>query len=293
MARAGKCAEALDPLARAEQLFHAPTISVELGYCQCELGRLVEGTEVLNRVVRENLGASPPPAFVEAQERARRLLAEYQPKLAKLVIVVEAPEGADYEVLVDDKPVPAALIGAPRPTDPGERRVAAGGEGLRTVETSVTLEEGGSGEVTLSLERLPVPEPATASDEPVSMHDSGPSREPAALWPAYVGFGVGAVGLGVGSYFGWSALQTQGDLDDRCRDGRCPTGSQEDIDSMTTDANVATVGFALGAVGIGVGLYFLLTADGGSSEVASPRCPAPPCVRPLLVGDRLGLEGVF
>src|SRR5690606_16835262 len=46
----GNCADAIDPLSRAEQLYHAPTILTELGYCKCEVGELVEGTELLNRV---------------------------------------------------------------------------------------------------------------------------------------------------------------------------------------------------------------------------------------------------
>jgi hypothetical protein len=296
LARAGNCAEAIDKLTRAEALYHAPTILVELGYCQCELGQLVEGTEALNRVVRENLGDAPPQAFVDAQSKASTLLAEYTPKLANLVIKVQAPEGAAYEVKVDDKVVPLALIGMARPSDPGRRTISATGAGLEPIESRVTLEEGASAEVNLTFERSapaaldtpPAPSAAASSTDPTQ---DTPSRDGPNLVPATIGFGVGAIGLGLGTAFGLSAASTQSDLDAECRSGSCPPGSQDEIDSMTTNANIATAGFAVGVLGLGAGLYFLLTAD--SPGDAGATCQEAPCVSPLIGLGRLGMEGVF
>src|SRR5579859_5498883 len=42
LADAGKCREAIDKLARAERLHHAPTILVRLGECRAATGRIVE-----------------------------------------------------------------------------------------------------------------------------------------------------------------------------------------------------------------------------------------------------------
>ncbi len=284
----GNCAEAIDPLSRAEQLYHAPTILTELGYCKCEVGELVEGTELLNRVVREQLGPDAPPAFVNAQARAKQLLEAYTPRLASLVIHVQAPEGAVFEVAVDGKPVSDALLGAARPTDPGERRVTASGEGLEPAESSVNLTPGGQGEVTLVLTAVPNAEPPPAA--PIA--DEPPPASKKNLVPAYIAFGVGAVGLGVGGYFGASALGTKSDLDDRCRSGSCPSGSQSDIDSLSRDGNIATIGFAVGLVGVGAGIYFLLTAEESPSQ-ASRVCADSPCVRPQIGLGHLGMEGSF
>jgi hypothetical protein len=286
----GNCAEAIDPLSRAEQLYHAPTILTELGYCKCEVGALVEGTELLNRVVREQLGPDAPPAFVNAQARAKQLLEAYRPRLATLVINVQAPEGAVFQVAVDGKPVNAAILGAGAPTDPGERRITASGEGLAPAESSVSLAQGGQGEVTLVLEAIAPAQPPPPPQPPITEQE--PAGKPN-LVPAYIGFGVGAVGIGLGTYFGLSAMSTKSDLDDRCRDGACPTGSQSDIDAMNRDANIATVGFAVGVLGAGAGLYFLLTAEEPTSEQARQHCPDAPCVRPLIGLGHLGMEGTF
>src|SRR5690606_8120785 len=68
LANAGDCESAIDKLARAEALYHAPTILGRLGECQVALGKLVEGTENLNRVIREPLPANAPVAFKQARE---------------------------------------------------------------------------------------------------------------------------------------------------------------------------------------------------------------------------------
>jgi hypothetical protein len=306
LARAGKCTEALDPLSRAAELFQAPTILVELGYCRCELGQLVEGTETLNKVVRENLGDAPPAAFVAARERAKKLLAQYQDKVASLVINVRAPEGSRFVVSVDGKEVAAALFGVPRPTDPGAHEVRAEGEGLKPAGESVTLEEGGSGEVALILEAVtpsdvaatpaatdeqPTSEPEERHVQAVLVDDGSPQEEPN-LVPAYIGFGVGAVGLAAGTYFGLAAMNAKSDLEGVCRCDSCPSGYDDDISSMTRDANLATIGFGVGLVGLGAGLYFWLTAEPDSSS-ARNHCTGEPCIIPVVGLNHVGARGVF
>lgn len=303
LAHEGRCVEAIDRLTRAEQLYHAPTILVELGYCRCEQGQLVDGTEDLNRVARENLGANPPPAFVDAQARARSMLEKYSPKLAKLVITVQAPPGAQFEVAVDGKAVSSALLGVPRPSDPGERKVTVTGNGFKPAEQSVTLAEGGQGEVALTLEVAEVavvvpPEEEDPLPLPPPVKDTQPpAHEEPNRVPMYVSYGVGAVGLVAGTVFGLSALNDKSDLDSRCRDGRCPEGSQDDIDGMNRNANIASIGFAVGVLGAGLGTYFLLTEDDSSASAdGAPRraaCSQGPCVRAVVGVGALGMEGVF
>jgi hypothetical protein len=79
LAQGGKCAEAIDPLSRAEALYHAPTILTWIGQCQIDLGRLVEGTETLNRVVREKTSEDAPEAYVQAKQKAARLIETTRP----------------------------------------------------------------------------------------------------------------------------------------------------------------------------------------------------------------------
>src|SRR5262245_54021747 len=75
-AEVGDCEAAVAKLARAEALFHAPTTAEPLGECQIKLGKILLGTDTLQKLVHEQLPANAPPAFVAAQQRAREVLAQ-------------------------------------------------------------------------------------------------------------------------------------------------------------------------------------------------------------------------
>src|SRR5688572_7698674 len=53
LAQAGQCDEAIVKLERAEKLRHSAIILGRLGECYVTLGRLVEGTEILRKMLRE------------------------------------------------------------------------------------------------------------------------------------------------------------------------------------------------------------------------------------------------
>ena len=151
LADAGNCQDAIDRLSRAEKIFHAPTTLARLGECQVQVGRIVEGTENLNKVVRETLPPNAPAPFVQAQERAKVVLAEAKPKIAKLKIAVAGPSDVTWTVTIDGEAIPLANLEANRPMDPGEHVVEASAPGYKTARAKVTLPPGGSDSVALSL----------------------------------------------------------------------------------------------------------------------------------------------
>ena len=71
LADSGKCEDAIDRLSRSEQLHHAPSVLERLGECQVATGKYVDGTESLQRVVREELPPNAPAVFVAAKARAQ------------------------------------------------------------------------------------------------------------------------------------------------------------------------------------------------------------------------------
>jgi hypothetical protein len=94
----------------------------------------------------------------------------------------------------------------------------------------------------------------------------GSSRSPAAGW---VAVGFGAVGVGVGTYFGLRALSQQKDADRYCDGDRCsPFGASQNAEAIRS-ANLSTVGFSVGLVGLGVGAYLLLTGGRSVSRAAA------------------------
>jgi hypothetical protein len=158
LAEEGKCEAAVDKLGRAEALFHAPTTLGRLGECQVALGKLVAGTEALQRVVREELPPRASRAFRAAQERARKVLAQALARVPALVIEVRAPQGVTPEVRIDGELVAPALFGVARPTDPGAHVIEASDACCRRASARVVLAEGVRETVRLELEALPPPQ---------------------------------------------------------------------------------------------------------------------------------------
>ncbi|MGC4065119.1 MAG: hypothetical protein QM784_10830 [Polyangiaceae bacterium] len=61
---------------RAEKLVHAPTHLLYIARSNVKLGYLVRAQEAYQQLIREQLGASAPQAFRDAQGAAERELAE-------------------------------------------------------------------------------------------------------------------------------------------------------------------------------------------------------------------------
>jgi hypothetical protein len=284
LADSGNCRDAIDRLSRAERIFHAPTTLERLGECQVQVGKIVTGTENLNKVVRESLPPNAPAAFVQAQERAKRILADARPKIAKLRIVVTGPAEGSATVKVDGEPVPPAMLTSNRPTDPGEHTVEASAPGYKSATSTITLGEGGADSVALVLEVDPnarkpeatpaavPPAPAPADGHPAAAASSAPPppSSPNRL-PAYIAFGVGGAGVVVGTIFGALALGKKGSLNDACAQKICTPDRQNDIDTGKTFGTVSTVGFVVGAVGVVAGAVLFFTAGSGDGASSAAR----------------------
>lgn len=300
LADTGNCEEATDKLSRAEKIFHAPTTLTRLGECQVQLGKLVEGTENLNRVARETIAPSAPQTFRDAQERAKKLLAEARPRIAKLKIAVAAPAGVVFVVKLDGEVVPPANLNTNRPTDPGEHTIEASAQGYKNATAKVRLSDGALDSVALTLEVDP-----NAPKMPVGTADGAPAAPPPPVSkaPIYVAYAVGAVGIGLGTVFGVLALGKKNDLDDACKNKVCPSSTQQDtIDSGKTFGTVSTIGFVIGGIGVALGTYFVLAGPPSSSTSAAAAAAAKNPLRVKLAGahvepvvgtDRVGLSGSF
>ena len=278
LAEAGKCDQAIEKLSRAESLYHAPTILDRLGECQIATGQIVLGTENLNRVVREPLAANAPKAFRDAQERARKALDAALPRIGHLTVTVE-PKEAKITVTVGGAPVPEALIGAERPTDPGTHEVVATAPGYLTQKTTVTLAEGGHEAVTLRLTLDPnAPKPGAEVPGAVAAVPVAPPPPPPAAAESsngtktlgFVLIGVGAAGVVVGSITGGMALQKKSGLD--CPDNQCSGSEVDDLHGARHLALASTISFAVGIPAAVIGTVLLLTSS--KSQQRAEKVPA-------------------
>jgi hypothetical protein len=144
LAQAGDCRGAVEQLERGETLVHAPTTEVPLAQCDIQLGKIIAGTEILNRVLNAPLPSNAPASWGEAKKQARAILDAAQPRIAKLRIHVDLPPGVqpNLEVTVDGQPVPLVLLDNERPTDPGPHHIVALQAGMGSAEADVTLADG-------------------------------------------------------------------------------------------------------------------------------------------------------
>jgi hypothetical protein len=291
LAQSGNCSEAVDKLARSEKLRHSAIVLGRLGECLVNLGKLVEGTEALRRMLREPLPAEPTPALQQAYERAQATLDAAKPRLAALTINIDAPPEAKLAVTIDGEAVPTAMVGVESPADPGEHVIEVTAPGFLKASTRVRVGAGEKQAVALQLERDPnAPPPgaessteagaATPNHDPGSASssggsasqstdfDSGAPPESTSRAPAYIAYGVGAVGLGVGLGFGLAAMQGKSGLDDKCQNDVCPPDQQDSLDSAKLKGTISTIGFAVGGVGIALGTILFVTSGPSSSEAA-------------------------
>jgi hypothetical protein len=295
LAASGDCAGAIEKLTRAEGLHHAPTTLTVLGECHVTVGKLVDGVEELTRVVREDLGPRPLPAFRKAQIRARQKLDDARPRLPKLRLTVDGAHGdVSLSLRIDGQAVPAATLGLDRPVDPGAHDVEVSALGYKTATAHVTMKEGASQSLKLTLEAIPIaastePDVTTPATPPPARPAARPAEKRASYLPAGLLLGAGAAGIGVGAVLGVLTLDKASHLNSVCQPrSDCPASAQGDISSANTLALGSTIAFGVGVVGVGLGTYFLLRPP------KSDRAPAAGVtVRPWLGLASAGFAGSF
>jgi hypothetical protein len=320
LADAGRCDEAIDKLTRAEKLHHAPVVLGRLGECQVNVGRLVEGTENLRKVMREPLPPDPPPVVTRARERAAAVFERAKNRIASLHIVVKGPaDHASVTVTVDGQPMNSALLEADRPTDPGEHLIEAGASGFLSNSAKVSVGSGDRESIVITLEPDPNARALTQSPNDSSttadtttlftrnpplvesgaasnggFADSEPERD---LTAAYISWAAGGAALLTGSVFGLVAFQRKSDLDEACPNHICPGSAQDRLDSARSASTMATILVAVGAAGLGVGTVFYLSA--GPDEEEATTAAKKPAQRDALrarafVGlGQVGVSGEF
>lgn len=287
LADAGKCRDAIPKLARSDKLHHAPTTAGRLGECEIAVGKLVAGTERLQRVVREVLPANAHPAFFAAVARAQRVLDANVARIAQLHVTVVVPAGVKPTVALDDEALADTGAEVERRLDPGSHGIRAIAPGYLAKSDVVVLGEGETKSVVLELAPDPdAPRAGALAPAPPVIVREAPSKLPAVIAFGLAGAGL-AVGIGAGVVTGDEARK----LARTCDPSRvCPDGSAGDLASAKKWATVSTVGFATAGAGLVTGTLWLLLARGGSEE-APPRGRVQ--VRPRVGVMSVGVDGRF
>ncbi|MET0793704.1 MAG: hypothetical protein ABW061_19445 [Polyangiaceae bacterium] len=310
---AGQYEKAIDSFSRAESLVHAPPHLLFLARSQAKLGKLVAAHETYLKITRETLKPNAPKAFSDAQAAAEQELPAVDARLPYVTVTLQGAPADGVTVHMDSTALPPAMIGIPLPADPGQHVFEASGAATGDPVT-VTFAEAAKQSVVLKVHSTGLP--AAGASAPVAA-PAGPTNADASNGSpltadtsqikgsglriaSYVSFGVGAVGLGVGTLFllkSKSSDDDAGKLFDQCvaisRSGDCGPIRQQ-YESKTSDVesqkNVGIASLIVGGVGVAAGVTFLildLSSSGQSAKSDAPR------VLPVVGWNTLGLAGTF
>jgi len=243
----------------------------------------------------EALGIAKRDDRPQRIELAQSHIAVLEPTLSRLVIHV--PPAADFpelEIKRDGSVIRRAAWGTAMPVDPGDHVVEAAAQGKIAWKRSVTVAaRSDTKTITVPLlENAPAAPALAASPAPTQLAPSAPEPRPSSRAPGWVAMGFGAVGVGVGSYFGLRAMSEQKTANNECPLEQCTSVGAHANDEAIKAANFATVGFAVGIVGVGVGTYLLLTSGGSSAHRAATNAPAV-TASISRAGSEIGVAGSF
>ncbi len=240
----------------AYALVPTPITALELARTHLAMGHVLAARELLLGVDRMPKKPDESEKAGEARAEAVDLAETAKSKLAS--IRVTAPVGDSATVAIDGVELVPAAAYAPRVVDPGHHVVAVSAPG-RAGRVEVDLAAGES-------RTLVVPLVAEAAPPFVSVKDRITGNT-----LTWVGLGVGALGLAVGTVTGIVALVKSGSVKSECPRGQCPPSAHADLNLTNAMSTTSTIAFALGVVGAGVGILSFLSDKSTSPAAAPPR----------------------
>jgi hypothetical protein len=279
---------ALEAYETAHGIMQVPSTGVALARAQEKLGLLLEARNSVLAVARMPARPNEPAAFTEARAAADDLAETLEARIPSLSVDVRGSE--QVRVAIDGAELPRAQFRVRRKLNPGRYTVVASAPGFREAREEVVLAESQARELELELEPSTGPITETWSDpgkaSAVAVRDDAPRGS--RLSPlVYVGFGVGAAGIAVGSVAGVMSLSKTSSARERCVEDRCSPAASDDIDAARTLATVSNIGFGIGVAGAAVGVYALLTSNRERPAQKARR------VEPLVGARFVGVRGAF
>lgn len=223
----------------------APAVGALLNLADCDerTGRVASAWQHYTDAIAM-LGASDPRLPFA---RARAI--ELDKRAPRLTIVVQLPSVKGTRVTRDGVELGVRVLGIPLPVDPGPHVLEISAPGFQSSRAEITLHEGVSERLTLTLGAALTPAPSTFG--PVAnTAPSPPSNAKKSPWRT-VGFSFGAAGLAalaVGGTTGILAFGQAAEARDHCdADRRCDDAGLRAAGNADSLSTVSTVSFVAGA----------------------------------------------
>jgi hypothetical protein len=282
---------ALERFKAAHRYGQTPVTGIELGKTHLQLGELVEAREIFLSIARIKVASDETEKSASARNEAAELAEQIRPRIPTIVVKVSGVKpDASPQVAIDGANAPTVALSAMRKINPGEHAVVVRAGG-REEKQAVTLGEGETKEVAITFTDASPKITGESDGGKAAEGAPGPGQGRSIHVVTWIGLGVGAAGLALGSITGILALGKAGNVGDACRDLSCPPSAKSDVDDGRAVANISTVGFAIAGAGLvtaAIG-YFVLSPKGGRAGSIETR----PGLRVALTPTWGGLHGSF
>ena len=269
---AGKYAEACPKLESSQKLDPGMGTQFRLAECYEHVGKLASAWANFVEVAE----AAKQSGSTDREEVSRKRAEALRPRLPMLTVHVspEAAAASGLEIERDGVVLAKPLWDRAVPVDVGAHKIVARATGKQPWEKSVTAAEAGAIEATVpALAALAAPPPtATATASPDVPPPSG--GMPTQRWLAIAAGVIGAGGVALGTIFGLEASSTWDDAIGGC-EGRDPNKCSPEVQQKGEDAlgqaNLSTIGFAIGGAGLVAAGVLWFTAPSGRSPAKGVR----------------------
>ncbi|MBE7484372.1 MAG: PEGA domain-containing protein [Polyangiaceae bacterium] len=245
-AKAGDFSRACAKFRESNRLDPAPGTVLNLADCEERLGHLATAWTLFREVTQR------VPASDERHALALGRANALEPKLPKLTVVLAPGAPPGTRVLRDGVELGAAALDTALPVDPGTHQLTVEAPGHAPSQRRVSLREGQTERVVLTLG-------AKAPDE--GDNRSATKSSSRRTWGYALG-GVGLVGVSVGTITGLMVLGERRRVDDNCDENkRCNADGMDAVDRGRTLGTVSGASFIVGGLALAGGAYLLLSSD--------------------------------
>lgn len=272
-------AAASEKLEKAYRLLTVPSLGLWSARALVKRGLLVEGSERYREVGRLKPEGGDVAVQQAAQAEAANELNALTPRIPWITIDVQGVAPESVSLTIDGVPLPPQQAGAPRPVNPGQRKVR-GVSGDERIEQTAVFAEGERKTVVLKF----APRPETGAPAPAESRPAGaltiPPSQTSASSPAastsgggarvlgFVALGLGGAGLLVSGITGLVAVGKKGDIDesDSCDGLRCNPKEESLVDSYNQMRTASTASFFVGLGLAGLGTILVLSSSSGEKK---------------------------
>jgi hypothetical protein len=266
----GRIDAACDKFRQSDELDPAVGTKVNLADCELKRGRLATAWELF-KAVEQKVDPSDP-RYAIARDR-REALEPRVPRL-KLTLATGAPQ--QTTVRIGTVTLGTSAFGVALPLDPGNKEVIVAAPGRVETKLAAVLEEGKTREIEVAPGPAQQPRPSAGVGAQPTM-PIPPYPAPAESAPGRnrtIGFvigGIGLAGLVVGGVAGALTLKYKNTNQQHCDHGAqwCDAEGRDAASSGHTAGAITTAGLLVGAVGVSLGTYFLVSSGAtGRSQTA-------------------------